>query len=251
MLHFFKSTATRQWLSRSSVMRAARFIAFSLAIAIGYYITAKLSVSFATLPGKVAAVWLPSGLATALVAWFGVRALPGIALGSLVGSWPDLLTMEPPLSLPNLIFLNLAFIVANCLEATTNIFILKCLTGLRPTFNQLRPVVFFILSMFVGPLLSATIGITSLSVVGYSPWESYGFAWLTWCLSTTLSSLLFTPPLLLWKHQLHFKLRRLQWIEIFLTLGFGFGCSWITFIQGYPLEYIFLPMLIWSVFRSA
>jgi diguanylate cyclase (GGDEF)-like protein len=249
MLHFFYFKATRQQSPNFWLVRSIRFIAFSLAIAIAYAITAKLSVSFATLPGKVAAVWLPSGLATALVAGFGVRALPGIALGSLVGSLSDLLTMNPPLSLPSLILLNLAFVVANCLEATANILVLKWLTGLRPTFDQLRPVVLFILSMFVGPLLSATIGITSLSLVGYSPWESYGFAWLTWCLSTALSSLLFTPPLLLWKHQSHFKFR-FHWIEIFLTLGLGLGLSWMTFIQGYLLEYIFLPMLMWSVFRS-
>ncbi len=250
MLHFFHSKATRQQSPNSWLVQSAKFIAFSLAIAITYAIMAKLSVSFATLPGKVAAVWLPSGLATALIAGFGVRALLGIALGSLVGSLSDLLIMNQPLSLPSLIFLNLAFVVANCLEATANIFVLKWLTALRPTFNQLRPVVLFIISMFVGPLLSATIGITSLSLVGYSPWEGYGFAWLTWFLSTALSSLLFTPPLLLWRQQLRFKLSRRHWIEIFLTLGAGLGLSWLTFFKGYPLEHIFLPMLILSAFRA-
>jgi integral membrane sensor domain MASE1 len=95
---FINLKASYQQSPRLWLVRSMRFIAFSLAIAIVHGIMSKLTMSFATLPGKVAAVWLPSGLATALVAWFGVRALPGIALGSLVGLLPDLLTLDPPLS---------------------------------------------------------------------------------------------------------------------------------------------------------
>jgi diguanylate cyclase (GGDEF)-like protein len=248
MPHFFGSQSTYQRSSRSGLIQSTQCVVFSLMIAIAYYVMANLSVSFATLPGKITAVWLPSGIATALVSWFGMKALPGIALGSLVGSWLDLSTMEPLLTLPNFFFLNLAFVVANCLEATVNIFMLRWLTGLRPTFNQLRPVVLFILCMFIGPALSATVGVTSLSMVGYSPWENYNFAWITWCLSTALSSLLFAPPLLHGKNQSHFK-SRMPWIELLLTLGVGSGLSWLVFIQGYPIEHTFLPLLIWSVFR--
>ncbi len=249
MLHFLRLKATHQQSPSSLLIRSMKFIAFSLAVAIAYSIAANLSVSFATLPGKVTAVWIPSGFATALVVWFGVKTLPGIALGSMFASLPDFLTMNPPLSLPNFIFINMAIAVANCLEPTVNISILKWLTGSLPAFNQLRSVVNFILSMLVGPLISATIGITSLSLIQSSPWENYGFSWLTWYLSTTVAGLLFTPPLLLWQQQAWFKLR-LHWIEIALTCGINLGLIWIIFIQGYPLEYIFLPLLMWNVFRS-
>jgi diguanylate cyclase (GGDEF)-like protein len=249
MLHFFHFKASHQQSPKSWLVRSVRFIAFSLVIAICYGITADLSVSFATLPGKVTAVWLPSGFATALVAWFGIGALPGIALGSIFASLPDFLTMNPPPALPNLIFINIAIAIANCLEPTVNIFILKRLTGSLPAFNQLRSVVTFIFSMLIGPLISATIGITSLSLIQASPWESYSFSWFTWYLSTMVAGLLFTPPLLLWQQQVWFKLRW-QWIEIAMTLGIGLGLSWIIFIKGYPIEYIFLPLLMWNVFRS-
>jgi diguanylate cyclase (GGDEF)-like protein/PAS domain S-box-containing protein len=231
------------------LVRSMKFIAFSLAIAIFYGINADLSTSFATLPGKVTAVWLPSGFTTALFAWFGVRVLPGIAVGSISGLLPHLLTMNPPLSLANLIFLNITFTVANCLQPAVNIFVIKRLTGLPPTFSQLRPVVAFIVSAFVGPSLSATIGITSLCLVQSTLWENYGFSWLTWCLSSTLANLLFMPSLLLWRRQAWLRLRT-HWPEIVLTLLLGLGLSWITFIQGYPIEYIFLPLLMWTVFRS-
>jgi diguanylate cyclase (GGDEF)-like protein len=226
-----------------------RFIAFSLAIAIAYALMAKLSITFATLPGKVTAVWLPSGLTTALVAWLGRRALPGIALGSTVGSLPDLLTMNPPLSFSNIIFLNLAFALANCLQPLANIAVIKWLTGLPPALTQIRSVLVFISSTPVGPAISATIGITSLCLTQSAPWESYGFSWLTWCLSSTVANLIFTPPLLIWQPQSLFKLS-LRWVEKMLILSLGLGLSWLTFIKGYPVEYIFLPVLIWAVIRS-
>jgi diguanylate cyclase (GGDEF)-like protein len=249
MLYLLRLKATRQQSPHSWLVRSMRLIAFTLAVAISYSIAANLSVSFATLPGKVTAVWLPSGFTTALFVWFGVRTLPGIALGSMAGLLPSLLTMDPPLALTNLIFLNITFTFANCLQPAVNILVIKWLTGLPPTFNQLRPVVAFLVSMVVGPAISATIGITSLCLVQSTPWENYGFSWLTWCLSSTLANLLFTPPLLLWQRQSWFKLRT-HWLGIVLNLWLGLGLSWITFIQGYPIEYIFLPLLMWMVFRS-
>jgi diguanylate cyclase (GGDEF)-like protein len=234
---------------RSWLVRATKFIIFTLSITIAYAIMAKLSITFATLPGKVTAVWLPSGLTTALVAWFGKKALPGIALGSIVGSLPDLLTMNPLLTFFSIIFLNLTFALANCLQPVVNISIINWLTGLPPTFKQLRSVIIFILSTPVGPAISATIGITSLCLVQAASWESYDFSWLTWWLSSTLANLLFTPPLLLWQKRSTFNLR-LYWVETILILVSSLVLGWLVFIKGYPVGYVFLPVLIWAVFRG-
>jgi integral membrane sensor domain MASE1 len=248
----FNASILKAALPRSDgswLVRSTKFIALSLAIAIAYSITAKLSIDFAALPGKVTAVWLPSGLTTALVAWFGIGALPGIVLGSIAGSLPDLLTMNPPISLFHIIFLNAIFALANCLQPVVNIAVIKRLTGLKPAFSQIRSVTVFILSTPVGPAISATIGITGLCLVDCSPWESYGFSWLTWCLASTLANLLFTPPLLLWRKQSWSKLR-LHWGEKSLILLLGLGLSWLVFLKGYPVQYIFMPMFIWAAVRS-
>ncbi len=249
MSYLSSSKVPHQQSNHSGIARSIKFIAFSLAIAIAYALMAKVSINFATLPGKVTAVWLPSGLTTALVAWCGRRALLGVALGSMVGSLPDLLTMNPPLPFPSIIFLNLAFAVANCLQPLANIAVIRRLAGLPPTFTQIRSVLVFISSTPVGPAISATIGITSLCLVQVAPWESYCFLWLTWCLSSTLANLLFTPPLLFLQQQSQFKLP-CRWGESTLVLGLGLGLSWLAFIKGYPLEYMFLPIFIWTTLRS-
>ena len=123
------------WFSRLNAIyqRPVKFhwILFNLAIALVYGITAELSVAFATLPGQVTAVWLPAGLTTALVAFHGRRVLPGIAFGSMVGLLPSLLVMNPPLSLPQLIFLNLVFALADCLQPLVNLDVIKRKSGFR------------------------------------------------------------------------------------------------------------------------
>ncbi len=249
MLQFSNLKATFSRSDGSRLIRSTKFIALSLVIAIAYGIAAKLSIDFATLPGKITAVWLPSGLTTALVAWFGVAALPGIILGSIAGTLPSLLTMNPPISIFQIVFLNAIFALANCLQPIINIAVIKRLTGLQPAFNQVRSVMIFILSTPVGPAISATIGVTGLCLAHSSPWESYGFSWLTWCLASTLANLLFTPPLLLW-HKKSWSKLYLHWDEKALILLLGLGLNWLTFLKGYPVEYIFMPMFIWAAVRS-
>jgi diguanylate cyclase (GGDEF)-like protein/PAS domain S-box-containing protein len=248
MSYFSAFKRFRHPIDRGRFRLILRLVAYNLAIAIAYGITARLSIAFATLPGKVTAVWFPSGLTTALVIWFKASALPGIALGSIAGGLPDLLTMNPPLSASNIIFLNLVFAIANCLQPVSNLAVIQWWTGASPKFNQSRAVVVYILATIVGPALSATLGVTSLCWVQVSPWSSYGTSWVTWCLSSTVANLLFTPPLLLWQQRKQGN-QRSHWSEWILISGLCLGLSWITFIQGYPIAYMFLPALIWAVFR--
>ncbi len=231
------------------LMPAMRWLAFNLIIAIGYGLTAKLSVEFATLPGKVSAVWFPSGVATALVAYFGAwKVIPGIALGGLVNLFLDLLTLKPALAVSNVIFLTVAIILGNCLQPIVTIAFVKKLTGTPLAFSRVRTVAIFILSTIVGPALSATTGITAFCFVQVFPWSSYGISWITWCLASTLANLLFTPPLLLWGRQSLLKLE-VHWQEGILISGLVMCLGWGMFVKDYPVEYMFLPLLIWSTFR--
>jgi integral membrane sensor domain MASE1 len=227
-----------------------RWIVLTLGVAIAYGVAARLSLDFATLPNKVSAVWLPSGLTTALVVWFGSRqVIPGIFLGSLAGLFPDLWAIHPPLESPNLLALGGILALGNCLQPIVMVAVVKRFTGLPIAFNQVHQVVAFILSTIVGPALSATLGVTALYVfVESSPLDRYWISWLTWCLASTLANLLFTPLLLLWQRRSQFKVQ-FFWLEPVLLVGLVFGLSWLTFIKNYPVEYMFLPLLIWSAFR--
>ncbi|WP_088893032.1 sensor domain-containing diguanylate cyclase [Leptolyngbya ohadii] len=229
-----------------------RLIALNLGIAIAYSVATKLSVDFASLPGKVTAVWLPSGITLALVAWMGGWALPGIALGSIVGLWRPLTTMNPPLSILGFLFLQSACVLANCLQPTAGIAIIKSLTGTLPAFDRVRSVAAFVLAAVVAPSLSATSGVGALCLLKALNWRQFGVSWLTWWLASVVAILVFTPPLLLRGKRSRFQPKtssKTSWVEFVLLLGLGLVLSWVTFIQGYPVESSLLPVLMIAVFR--
>ncbi len=226
-------------------------------VAVIYGVSAKLSIDFATLPGKVTAIWLPCGLTTGLVMRFGLWTMPGIALGSLVGLLPDLFTMNPPLTASGILFLSLTFAFANCLSPGISSMVFKRFAHQSLTFNRTRSVVGFVLAVLAGPAASATIGVTALCLAGSSPWAFYAISWLTWWFAGVVADLLFTPPFILWRQR--FVLRetaeqkqfrqQFHWGEAALIVIFSLGLSWIAFGQGYSVEYSLLPILIWSAFR--
>lgn len=227
-----------------------RCIVLNLVIAIAYSAAARLSLDFATLPNKVSAVWLPSGLTTAWLSWFGRRsAIPGIFLGSLMAIYPDLLTITSSLETPKLITLAVILALGDCSQPIVISGLVKTMTGLPIDFSQVHRVAAFIFSAMIGPALSATNGVTALYLfVQSSPWDRYGISWLTWWLASTLANLVFTPLLLLYKQRSYCTVRS-DWLEKTLLIGLSLSLSWLTFIQNYPLEYAFLPLLIWSAFR--
>jgi diguanylate cyclase (GGDEF)-like protein len=227
-----------------------RWIALNLTIAIAYAVAARLSLDFATLPNKVSAVWLPSGLTTAWISWFGRRnVIPGIFIGSLVALCPDLLTIGAKLKTSSLLTLAVILALGDCLQPIVIVAVVKKITGLPIDFSRVQRVAAFILSSIIGPAVSATNGVTALYVI-VQPLhqDDYGISWLTWWLASALANLLFTPLLLLWKQRSQFKVPS-YWMEQTLLIGLILGLSWLTFIENYPVEYMFLPLLIWSAFR--
>ena len=221
-------------------------------IAIAYGVAAKLSFDFATSPDKVSAVWLPSGLTTAWLSWFGRRnVIPGIFIGSLVALFPDLLALGSSLEMSNVLALAVIFALGNCLQPIVIIAVVKQITGLPIDFSHVNRVAAFMLATIIGPALSATMGVTALYViVQSSPWDSYGISWLTWWLASALANLLFTPLLLLWKRRSQLKVKvPSHWMERALLIGLILGLSWLTFINHYPVKYMFPPLLMWSTFR--
>jgi diguanylate cyclase (GGDEF)-like protein len=73
---------------------------------------------------------------------------------------------------------------------------------------------------------------------------------MTWWLGSALPHLIFTPTLLLsQKFAYTYKNIPAKYWEIGLGLSIFLSVSWIAFVSGYPLAYLFLPILIWTVFR--
>ncbi len=246
MSHLSFLRAIKRSDNRSFLKTSVKWIVLNLTIAIIYHMSAKLSVDFATLPNKISAVWLPSGLTTAWLAWFGIgRTVPGIFLGVMVGLVMDL----PSLSGLSLLFLGVMITLGDSLQPIVIISAIRRIGPLSSLFNHVHSVTIFILMTLVGPALSATLGVTALAIVQTSTREQYGISWITWCLASTLANLLFTPLLLLWRQRSPLNVKS-NWIERGILIGLILGLSGLMFGLNSPVEYMFLPLLIWSAFRS-
>ena len=220
----------------------------TLTIACIYAITAKMSLQFAMLPGKITAVWFPSGFTFAFVIWFGLRALPGIALGSIVFMVWNNLTMNLAWPVSSDIVAIIACTIANSLQPVIGVDLIRRLTHAPPSLERTKGVIAFVVAATVAPMLPAFIGVTVSSLVGIVPWQTYGISWLTWW-SAGVAAILILTPTLLFGPQAAALLRPQFRREIMGILGTTLGLCWLIFGQGYPVEYVLLLVLIWSGLR--
>jgi CheY-like chemotaxis protein len=71
----------------------------------------------------------------------------------------------------------------------------------------------------VSTTVSATVGVTTLALGGFAPWNEYLPIWLTWWLGDVAGALLVTPLLLTWKQRAVSLKSARQWGEALLLVG--------------------------------
>lgn len=233
------------WLLQSKVVK---YIALNLLVAIAYAVGVRLSHEFATLPATVASVWFPSGMTLALVYLLGDRVILGIIGGSTIALIPALLKISPSISVFYLFLILISCACGNTLQPIIGSSFIKRYSPHKNIFSNVRGVFLYIVAAVLSPTISALLGITSLCLAGLVSWDTYGISWTTWWLASALPHLIFTPTILLWQNFSFNKIRHKFW-EIPLILSLALGAGWVAFMSGYPLSYLFLPILIWTVFR--
>ena len=223
-----------------------RFLILNLLIAIAYAIEVELSYKFTT--GGVASVWFPSGMTLALIYSLGDRVILGIAGGSILAISLVLLKTDPPLSIFNFLLINAGCALGNCLQPLIATYLIKKFAKHKNIFSHIDTILLYITAAFFSPIVSATIGMTSLCLGGLAHWNNYGIGWLTWWLASAIAHLIFTPTILLYKKYRKLEYQLNIW-EVGLVLLSLLLVSWVSFRYSYRLEYLLLLLLIWIVSR--
>lgn len=236
-----------EWLSPQQSLQV---ILLSLAIALVYSLCATISLEFISLPGKIASVWLPSGLTLALFLRWRSQAFPGIVIGSMFGLIPLLADWQHAFA--SFILLNLTCTLGNCVQPWAAYELVHRYGNVRKPFIDVQTSLIFIMAALLSPMLSATLGITISCVIGTIPWNQYWICWISWWLASALAHLIFSPPILLFKRR--YWLHRRQYLKRYGWDFVGIGLATIVvtltdFVHGYPVAYILFAILIWSVFR--
>lgn len=215
-----------------------------LALAAVYFASAKLGLWFASVQPNASPVWPATGIAVAAVLLSGYSVWPAIFGGAFLA---NALTAIP---------LPVAFLIAvgNTVEALSVGVLLRRFSRAEDILDH--PTVFFQFAAIgaVSCVLSAVVGVTSITVAGVAPWSLYSYTFATWWLGDFIGLLIVTPLIMAWL-QPPTAFQASRWLEacffgaaLWLTTQIVFGDS-APAASRYPLAFLYFPLYLWAVFR--
>src|SRR3989454_8594412 len=153
-----------------------------------YVLTGKVGLSVAFVHASATAVWPPTGIALAAFLTLGYRLWPAIFAGAFVVN----------VSTAGSAATAAAIALGNTLEGLLGAFLVVRYANGSRAFDHAQDVFkFAVLAGLLSSLVSATIGVVSLSLAGYSRWADFDGIWLTWWLGDASGALVFAPLLVL------------------------------------------------------
>src|SRR5947208_2431243 len=227
--------------------RAAR-LGVTLGVGVVYVVAAKLGLAFAIVHASATPVWPPTGIALAAMLLLGRGIWPVIFAGAFL---VNVTTAGSVLS-------SLGIAAGNTLEALVGAALVTRLAGGAAVFERARNIFKFVaLAGLVSTAVSATIGVTTLSLTGYARWADFGPIWLTWWLGDAAGDLVVAPVVLLLcrPRPPGATGARDRPVEALLLTGASILTALVVFgdlvpaLAHYPLTYLSLPPLVWSAFR--
>jgi len=231
-------------------MKLSRWVTYLVIVAVlaaVYLIAANLGLKLAFVHASATAVWPPTGIALAAFLVFGYRVWPGVLVGAFLAN----------ITTAGSAATSVGIAAGNTLEGLVGAYLVNRFAGGRNAFDRPQDIFkFALLAAMLSTMVSATVGVTSLSLGGFADWADYGAIWLTWWLGDVSGALLVAPFLLLWavNPRMHWHRRqRVEAVLLFLCLivvgQVVFG-GWLPFtVKNYPLDYLCIPILIWTAFR--
>jgi diguanylate cyclase (GGDEF)-like protein/PAS domain S-box-containing protein len=226
----------KQYLAKISVI---------LLLASVYFAAGRFGLTLAFVNVSATPVWPPAGIAVAALLIFGYRVWPGIFLGALL---VNATTADS--------FIASVMIAAgNTLSGLFGTYLINRFAGGARVFEHVGNIFRFILIAIASTTVSASIGVASLLLNGLALWDQADSIWLTWWLGDATGGLIVTSVLTLWYNTGVSWNRRLAleaslWLASLVVVGFAVFGGWLPFgLDMYPLEFLVLPLIIWSAFR--
>jgi len=218
-----------------------------------YFAAGRLGLSLAQVHSSASAVWPPTGLSIAALLLLGRGAWPGVFLGALAVNWTN---SGNPWS-------SLGIALGNTLEGALGAVLVARFAGGRGFYRRAWDVFrFALVAGAVSPLVSATVGLASLQLLGGESTRLFGPVWATWYLGDAMGALTVAPFLLVWgdgwagEGALRPSWSGRRVLEAaFLALSvlavgwFVFGASVEPGGRGRPLTFLCMPSLVWAAFR--
>jgi signal transduction histidine kinase len=227
---------------------------------------AEISRHLASTPQDVTPIWAADGIGVGSVLLFGQWAGYGVFVGSFFANFWAFHDSRTFLTLVISSLPVLGIAMGTTWGTLLGSFLLKKFTQpFYPLERVINLFKFLILTAMVGPMVNATVGVTSLALGGKVPWTAYETVWLTWWISNVSGIFITTPVLLSWGKLIQknrfltldqqYPTTNIRYVKFLYITETFFLVSLIliigkaVFSKGYHLEYMLIPILLWAAFR--
>jgi diguanylate cyclase (GGDEF)-like protein len=204
------------------------------------------ALTFASVPQNSTAIWPTSGLALAAVLILGPRIWPAVAAGVFTA---HVVATRDPLTA-------LTVGIATSLEAVLGAALIHRSAGGLDVFRTPWTVFRFAAIVVVTCAIGAALVTIGLALSSPGIWEDSHYTWMITWLSHVTGTLVVAPFITLWTQT---PMDRLSWLEMLEATGLVVllvGVSFVVFnglfpyeVKTYPLEFLCVPLILWSAFR--
>ena len=221
---------------RLPTLPAWRFAVAAAAIIAAYVLAAVIGFRFAFFAQQVTTVWAPSGIAIAALLIGGRQFWPAIWLAAFIVNGRT----DAPMWTAALLA------TGNALEAVIAATVLER-HAFDASLRRLSDVLAFgTIAVILAPVVSATVGVTTLCAATVQPWDRYAVLWSDWWLGDALGALVVAPALL--------TIIRTPWtlrdalmaaVVVLGTIGITqVALGRLPGLGANPLEYVVFPVVI-------
>ena len=227
--------------------RPARRLLVLAGLAAAYFVAGKLALQLGFVHPSATAVWPPTGITLAAFLILGYDVWPVILLSAFVVN----------LTTAGSVATSIGLGAGNTLEGLLGAYLVNRFANGRHACQRARDIFkLAVLAAVLSTTVSATIGVTTLSVTSFARWTNYGSIWLTWWLGDAVGALVVAPAVLLWTAEPRVRWTLHQAVEaaallasLVLVALMVFGALLPSREHNYPLEFLCIPFFLWAAFR--
>jgi PAS domain S-box-containing protein len=211
-----------------------------------YFGAAKFGLSLAFVNASASAVWPPTGIALAVLLLWGNRLWPGVFLGAFLAN----------ITTQGTLLTTVCIASGNTLEAVLGVWLINHFSGGRQFLERARDIFkYILLAVIVSTAVSATFGVTSLTVGGFAKWQKYFPIWTTWWLGDAIGALIVAPMIVVWSAPRFSRWSRGRLLEVVAIMAGMLLVSTIAFSDhpNAPFSRYFrsltFPAGLWAAYR--
>jgi PAS domain S-box-containing protein len=232
-----------------------RWLGEVMAVALAFYLGARLGRTVASPPGFTTVFWPPSGIAIAALLILGQRVWPGVLLGAALSTNWSGIDFSSSISVFRVLAIGGSIDAGAVLQAVLGAALLRGVLREQNPLERFSEAMKFCGVALAVSLVGATVGISSLWLGGELTNAEVVDRWMTWWVGDACGILVAMPAILIWRRVRIPEWPLKRWFEAIALLIALIVVSTMIFLKWqpsdarYPADLFVLPLVAWVAYR--